>query len=473
MKAITLRLRSLALAVAAAALSACATLAPDYQRPAAPVPEHWPQRPGLSTPADAPAADTLSWRDYFADPRLRAVIGQALENNRDLRVALLDIEQARARYRIQRAERLPAVSGQAGMSAQRLPGDLRSGGEAGISRQYSASVGLSSWELDLFGRIRSLQDQALETYLATEEASRSAQISLVAEVADAWFTLASDRALLALARRTFDTQQRSYDITRRSLDLGVASRLELSQLETTLQRARADVARLVAQVDSDRNALELLAGAPLAEALLPEALDDAAATLAELPAGLPSEVLVRRPDVQQAERALRAANASIGAARAAFFPSISLTASAGTASASLDGLFEAGARSWSFVPQVSVPIFNAGALQASLDVAEIQRDIGVANYEKAIQSAFREVADALARRATIDEQLDASQRLADAARQAFRLADARYDSGVDSALTQLDAQRTLYAAEQEVIATRLAETANRVALYKVLGGGWQ
>ncbi len=471
MSATTKPLRTLALAVGTALLSACGTLAPDYERPAAPVAAAWPQQ-GDETAGATPAAE-LPWHDYFTDPRLQALIARALEDNRDLSVALLNIEQARARYRIQRAERLPAIDAGARQSVQRLPADLNGNGQAAISRQYGASVGLASWELDLFGRIRSLQDAALQTYLASEEARRGAQLSLVAELAEAWFTLAADRSQLALAQRTFEAQQQSRDITARSLALGVASRLELSQLETTLQRARADVARLEAQVAADRNALELLAGGPLAEALLPTSLDDAGGTLALPPAGLPSEVLVRRPDVLQAEHRLQAANADIGAARAAFFPSISLTAAAGTASASLDGLFEAGARSWSFVPQVSVPIFHAGALQASLEVAEIQRDIEVANYEQAIQSAFREVADALAERATIDRRLDAERKLVEASRDAFDLSDARYRRGIDSYLNQLDAQRTLYAAEQELIRTRLVETSNRVQLYKALGGGWR
>jgi multidrug efflux system outer membrane protein len=466
------RLRTLTLSLMALGLSACASLAPDYARPDAPVRSQWPAGGAVSTATEATPAAELAWQAYFPDPRLQQLIGQALANNRDLRVAVLNIASARAQYRIQRAGRFPSVSADASQSAARTPGELTSSGEPTISRQYSASLGVS-WEIDLFGRIRSLQDQALETYLATEEARRATQISLVAEVADAWLTLAADQALLDLARRTYDTRAESLALMQRSYELGAASRLDLSQLQSTTARARADLAAAQAQVAKDRNAIELLAGGAVDASWLPASLADVAQPVAELPAGVPAEVLVRRPDVLQAERQLRAANANIGAARAAFFPSINLTGSYGSASANLDGLFESGSRAWTFVPSVSLPIFNAGALRASLDVAELQRDIRVANYEKAIQSAFREVADALADRTTITERVDAVTALVAAARKSFELSDARYRNGLDSYLAQLDAQRTLYSAEQELIAVRLVEASNRVALYKVMGGGWQ
>ncbi|MCB1889176.1 MAG: efflux transporter outer membrane subunit [Rhodocyclaceae bacterium] len=466
----TSTLRTALLALTAATLSACTTLAPDYQRPEAPVPTTWHGAP----PAASGVAGEQPWHEVFMDPRLRQVIAQALGHNRDLRIAALNIERARARYRIQRAELLPTVDGTASSTARRVPGDLSGSGEAVVSRQHALSVGITAWELDLFGRVRSLREQALQTYLATEEAARAAQVSLVAEVASAWLTLAADRSLLALAQDTLVAQQQTLDITRRSVELGAASRLAVSQLETTVARARADVARQRAQVAKDHNALDLLAGAPVGDELLPASLDDTGTmALAAVPEGVSSELLVRRPDVMQAERDLQAANANIGAARAAFFPTISLTASAGTASASLDGLFEAGQRTWSVIPSVSVPIFNAGALAASLDVAELQRDINVAAYERAIQSAFREVADALADRSTIAERVAAGEALVAAAREGFTLSEARTRNGVDSYLSLLDAQRTLYSAEQELIATRLAETSSRVTLYKVLGGGWQ
>lgn len=465
------RLRITTIALAAMLAGGC-SLIPEYQRPAAPVPAAFPNASSNAASA-APQADTLAWRDYFADARLREVIELALTSNRDLRVAALNIERARAQYGIQRAALFPAIGATGAENAQRLPGDLSVTREPRISRQFSATLGFSAYELDFFGRVRSLEEQALEQYLATEEARRSAQIALVAEVANTWLTLAADRERLALARSTYGTRQKSYDLTRRSFDAGAVSALDLRQAETLLEGARADVARYTALVAQDGNALALVVGAPLPDETLPEKLTDALTTVAELPAGVPSEVLVRRPDILQAERALRAANASIGAARAAFFPSITLTAAAGTASASLDGLFQGGSGTWSFLPQIRIPIFEGGRLQASLDAAEIQRDINVAQYEKAIQSAFREVADGLAVRATVTEQLDARRKLVAATAETYRLSDARYRAGVDSYLGLLDAQRALYGAELDLIGVRLSEASSRVALYKALGGGWK
>ena len=462
-------LRTLTVAIAASLASAC-TMIPEYQRPAAPVPASFPN---AAQAAAATSADAIAWHDYFADARLREVIALALTNNRDLRVAALNIEQARAQYRIQRADLFPSIDAIGGQTAQRLPGDLSSSGEADVIRQYSATVGFSAYELDFFGRIRSLNAQALEIYFGTEEARRSAQISLVAEVASTWLTLAFDRERLALARNTYETRLKSHDLIRRSSEAGAVSALDVHQSQQLLQSARADVARFSSFVAQDENALALIVGAPVPADLLPATLTDTVSAVAELPAGVPSEVLTRRPDVLQAERSLRAANASIGAARAAFFPSISLTAAAGTASSTLDGLFGGGSGTWNFIPLIRIPIFEAGRLQASLDVAEVQRDINVAFYEKTIQTAFREVADALAERATLAERLDARRQQVEATQAAFRLSEARYKGGVDSFLGLLDAQRSLYLAEQELIVVRLADAANRVALYKVLGGGWQ
>ena len=467
-----LPLRGLLTALAASALGACSMM-PVFERPAAPVPASFPQAAPTEATAVAPLADTVAWRDYFADERLREVIALALENNRDLRVAALNIERARAQYGIQRADLFPSIAASGGQSAQRVPGDLSMSGDSTVSRQYSANLGFASYELDFFGRVRSLEEQALQTYLGTEEARRSAQISLIAEVANAWLRLAADRERLALARSTFETRQKSFELTQRSFDLGAVSALDLRQAETLMQTARADAARYAALVAQGENALALVVGTGVPATLQPPALGEQVAAIAELPAGLPAEVLVRRPDILQAERALMAANASIGAARAAFFPRITLTASAGTVSSALSGLFDGGSGAWSFVPQIRLPIFEAGRLQASLDVAEIQRDIHVAQYEKAIQSAFREVGDVLAERATLAEQLDARRKLVEAANKSFALSDARYKGGVDSYLNLLDAQRSLYGAELELISTRLSDASNRVALYKALGGGWQ
>jgi multidrug efflux system outer membrane protein len=467
------KLRTLVVAVAAALAGAC-SLIPAYERPAAPVPAAFPD----AAPADAGkagvAADALAWREYFADARLRELIDLALANNRDLRVATLNIERARAQYGIQRAELFPSLTANGGLTAQRRqPAEAGSDAEPTTTRQYTATVGFASYELDFFGRLRSLNEQALEQYLGTEEARRSAQISLVAAVAETWLRLAADRERLALSNGTLATRQKSYELIKRSVDVGATSALELRQAQTLFEGARADVARYTALVAQDRNALALVVGAPVPVQLLPDSLAESLTGVAELPAGVPSEVLARRPDILQAERQLRAANANIGAARAAFFPRITLTATAGSASSTLDDLFDAGTGTWSFVPQIVLPIFHAGQLSANLEAARVQREITLAQYEKAIQAGFREIADALAERATLAEQLDARRKLVDATADGFRLSDARYRAGVDSYLGLLDAQRTLYGAELDLIGVRLSEAANRVALYKALGGGWQ
>ncbi len=464
------QIRFLVLALGASLVAGCASMAPEYQRPAAPVPAEFPQADTKSV-TSVPSAVDIPWREYFADPRLREVIAQALANNRDLRVATLNIEKARAQYQIQRADLFPSVGATGSQSAQRLPGDLSSSGEAATSRQYNASIGFTAWELDFFGRIRSLNDAAMQQYLATEEAQRSVQISLIAEVAQLWLTYAADRERLDLANRTYATRVKSHELIRRSFEVGVSSALDVRQSESLVQSARADKARYQTVVALDENALTLLLGSSLRAEWMPESLGASVSAVGELPVGLPSEVLVRRPDILQAEYALRAENANIGAARAAFFPRITLTAGAGTASSALDGLFDGGSGAWSFVPQIRVPIFEAGRLQASLDVAEVQRDIGIAQYEKAIQNAFREVADVLAEKATLDERLDARRKLVAANADSVRLSEVRYTSGMDNFFVLLDAQRTLFASELLLIEVRLSEAINRVVLYKVLGGG--
>lgn len=460
---------------AALLLSGCVNLAPRYERPAAPVPAHYPDAPadaGSNGATSGAANADVGWRTFFADAKLRGLIELALDNNRDLRVAVLNIAQARAQYRIQDAATLPTLSASGSGTATRTPASLSATGEALTSHQYSATLGVSAYELDLFGRVRNLSAQALEQYLATEEARRSTQISLVAEVATAYLTWAADLERLALARETLRSQSDTYTLTQRSFELGSASALTLRQVQTSVDSARVDVARYTGQIAQDRNALALLLGAPVPGELAPGALGDGPGALPELPAGLPSELMLRRPDLLQSEHKLKAATANIGAARAAFYPRISLTASAGSGSADLSGLFKGGSGTWTFLPQVSLPIFDGGSNRASLDSAIAGRDIAVAQYEQAIQSAFREVADALAQREALSGQLQAQQSLVEASGDALKLSDARFARGVDSYLDVLDAQRSWYGAQQTLIGMRLSRLTNGVTLYKALGGGW-
>lgn len=450
------------------ALAGCTSLAPRYTRPAAPVSDTLPAGvPAIAS--DAGAVVDLPWRQVFLDTRLQQVIALALENNRDLRIALLNIETQRAQYRIQRAASLPSIDASAAQSRSR---GTDASGQSGVSRSASAEVGIASWELDLFGRVRSLKDQALENWLATTETQRGTRLTLVAEVASAWLTLCADQQRLELARQTLHNQQQTLALTQERHAQGIVSGLDLSQVEASVHSARSDLASYTVQLAQDRTALELLVGTRLEAPLLPssEALDSAVA-LAPIRSGLDSRVLLDRPDVLAAEHALKAANANIGAARAAFFPSIALTANTGRSSDALSSLFSGGLRTWSFIPSISIPIFHAGALKAELDVATLGKHIEVARYEKSIQSAFAEVADALVARANLDEQLEAQRALVAANQRGFTLADTRYRTGVDSYLEALDAQRSLYSAQQAQITLQLSEANNRVTLYKVLGGG--
>ncbi len=457
-------------------LAAC-TLIPSYQRPSLPVPATYPAtavapEAGTNTPGAIAAAD-IGWRDFFTDDKLRSVIALALDHNRDLRVAVLDIEQSRAQYRLQRAALLPTIDATFGGDSARTPQSVAEPGQPAVTRDYSAGIGVSAYELDLFGRLRSLTAEARETLLATEEARRNVQISLVAEVAQDYLTLAADRQRLALAGQTLRSQSESLELTRREAEIGSASDLSLREAETTVESARVDVARYSGQIAADVDALDLVVGAPVPGVLQPRELDAEHALDAriELPAGLPSDLLERRPDVLEAERTMRAANADIGAARAAFFPSITLTASEGTASNALSGLFAAGSRAWVFAPQVTLPIFTGGRNRANLAGARVARDIDVAKYEKTVQTAFREVADALAQRESLKQQLTAQQALVAASSDAYRLSDVRFRRGVDSYLNALDAQRSLYAAQQSLIGIELSRMSNMVALYQALGGG--
>lgn len=461
----------LSLAVTAFILGGC-SLIPDYQTPEAPVAEQWPQGPAYSPTQSADvAAAEQGWRQFFNDPALQQLIQTALVNNRDLRVAALNIDAYRAQYRIQRADLFPAVSANGSGSRQRIPANMSQTGQSGITSQYSATLGVSAYELDLFGRVRSLSEQALETYLSSEQARRSTQISLVASVANAYYTWQADQALFKLTEETLKNYQESYNLTRRSNEVGVASALDLSQARTAVEGARVKYSQYQRLVAQDVNSLTVLLGTGI-PTNLPEPLRLDADQLAEVPAGLPSDLLQRRPDIQEAEHLLKAANANIGAARAAFFPSISLTANAGTLSTDMGGLFKGGSGTWLFQPQINLPIFTAGSLKASLDYAKIQKDINVARYEKSIQTAFQEVSDGLAARKTFEEQLQAQQDLVQANQDYYRLAERRYRIGIDSNLTFLDAQRNLFSAQQALIGDRLSQLTSEVNLYKALGGGW-
>jgi multidrug efflux system outer membrane protein len=457
--------------VAAALLAGCVNLAPVYSRPEAPVPATWPASTGAKEAKDATVSATTGWQSFITDDRLRRTIALALANNRDLRVAVQNIEKARAQYGVQRAELFPSIAATAGATRARTSAATSSSGESSIGSTYSASLGFSSYELDLFGRVRNLNEAALQSYLSTEATTHSTQISLVAEVASAWLTLAADNERLKLAQDTLASQQRTYALTGRMHELGASSALSLAQAQTTVDSARVDVASYTAQVALDRNALDLLAGATVPGELLPAAGMATASALVDVPAGLPSTLLQQRPDVLAAEHTLQGSNADIGAARAAFFPTISLTASSGSSSTALSGLFKGGNSTWSFAPSVSLPIFNAGSNRASLDSAKAQREIDLATYEKTVQTAFREVADALATRGSIGEQIAAQQSLVDATQKSYTLSNALYRSGSYSFLEVLDAQRSLYTAQQTLIGLRLSEQSNRITLYKVMGGG--
>jgi len=470
--------RSIAFVIPLLALSACVNLAPDYQQPAAPVASTWPQSPATNASPKQPTANELDWLTFFTDARLRDVVRLGLEHNRDLQIATLNIERARAQYGIASADTLPSIGVDAQASRSRTPASVSNSGETTLSSRYTVDLGLTSYEIDFFGKIRNLKAAALQRYLAAQEARRSAQISLVSEIAAAWLQLEATGQQLALARSTLLNQQKSHDLIRRSHALGAESGLTLAQSQTTVDAARVKVAEYETQQAQDINALTLLTGTAVPPALLPPAdfaLQGRAATrLVMPPDGLPSSVLQQRPDILAAEHDLIAANADIGAARAAFFPSISLLGSAGTASSSLSGLFSGGTLAWSVVPSVHLPIFDGGANRANLNLTKAQKDILLATYEKAIQTAFREVADALAVRTTIATRLQSQQSLVASTYRSFQLSSALFTRGGGTGFLEvLDAQRAYYAAQQDMITIRLLEQMNRLALFKTLGGGWQ
>jgi multidrug efflux system outer membrane protein len=473
-------MRSIAAALALASVSAC-SLAPKYVRPDLPVPPSWPQGDAYLRESEAPLP-SVAWRDIFRDPRLQALVEQALANNRDLRVAAANIAAAREQYRIQRAELFPTVAGLASYSygeGGAGAGTTFTGGTGtgtgttlltGSNSSFSVNLGVTDWEIDLFGRIRSLSSAALNRYFGQEAAARATRLTLVGDIATTWLTYAADQSLLAIAQDTARSAEQSVRLTRARLEGGIAPRTDLRQAEQILATAQASVANQRTLVAQDINALQLLVGAPIDPARLPASIEEAGQTVSELPPGLDSGVLLRRPDVVQAEYELRATNAEIGAARAQLFPRISLTGLVGFASTALRTLFDGDSFSWSVAPNASYPISRAGAGRAGVRVTQAQRDAALATYERTVQSAFREVSDALARRGTITDQLSANRRNVDAAADTFRLAEARYRGGIDTFLATLDAQRSLFTARQTLVQSQLIGASNLVTLYRTLGG---
>lgn len=455
----------------AVGLSGC-TMIPKYNRPEAPIPGQWPS--GAAYPVTQPSASSsnvmqIKWQEFFTDPKLHKIIEMALQNNRDLRLAALHMERARGLYGIKRSDLLPVVNADGGGGEQQVSADFVSPGAKRTSKAYEVNLGVAAWEIDFFGRIRSLEKQALEEYLDTEQARRSAQISLIFSVANAYLALASDRENFALAKSTLESQRSSYKLVKRQYELGVATRLDLHRAKTPVEIARRDIARYEQLVAQDQNALNLLAGSSVPEDLLPSDLSSVSPTGA-ISTGISSEVLLNRPDIVAAEHQLKGAYANIGAARAAFFPRISLTTTLGSASSELSGLFKAGTATWLYAPQLVMPVFDARTWSA-YRVSKADREIALTKYEKAIQTAFKEVADVLAVNGTVGQRVAAQQSLVDTLAETHKLANSRYVMGIDSYLGVLDAQRSLFAAQQALVYLRQEKLANQVRLYAVLGGG--
>jgi multidrug efflux system outer membrane protein len=457
----------------AGVVSGC-SMAPKYVRPDAPVATTYPGQAETTdgkTASDSQAhVAEIGWRNFFPDQRLQTLIGTALVNNRDLRVAALRIEEARALYNIQSADLYPNLNVTATGQRGRTPASISPTGTTVVSSNYQVGLGLAAFELDFFGRVRSLSDAALAQYLATEEAQRAAHISLVSEVATAYLTERGYAEQYDLAKRTYETRADAFKLAKQRFDVGALSALDLQQDEASMQTARVAQLALARQRAQAWNALTVLVGQPLTD--LPPAEDLSKLDLAtDLPAGLPSDLLTQRPDIRSAEQSLISANANIGAARAAFFPQISLTAAVGTASNELSGLFDAGSRAWSFTPQMVLPIFQAGRNVANLKLSEVRKNIEIATYEKTIQTAFREVSDALVARGLLDEQIDAQRRVRDAQAERLKLANQRFDNGIASSLDVLDAERDLFSADLDLVQARQLRLTNAVDLYRSLGGG--
>ena len=464
MKLKTLSLSALTVLV----LSAC-QLAPEQQAIELPVPDAY----ASAAQGSGTAAAELHWQQFFSNPKLQQLIELSLKNNKDLQIAALNVQRVRALYQIEDSALYPSLDLNASGTRQRLPADLTGTGKAQINQQYSATVGMTSYELDFWGKVRNQSEQALQQLYSTEQAQLSSQISLVSELANAWLTYAADQQLLELATHTLHSQQKTLELTEQSYKLGAASAVTLQQVKSTVATAKVDIARYQRLLARDQNALDLLTGTQVSTDLLPDQPLSKLLQLPELPAGLPSDLLQQRPDIKAAEHDLLAANANIGIAKAAFFPSISLTANAGSASAELDNLFKGGSGSWSFTPSINLPIFTMGRTQANLEVAEAQQQVALLTYQQKIQQAFREVSDGLADRAGYAAQLQAQQDLANSNQQSFLLSEARFKQGADSYLQVLDAQRSWYSAQQQLISGQQALLASQISLYKVLGGGWQ
>ena len=463
----TLRLKQLSAAMLVVGVLSGCTLAPTYQRPQAPVEGSYPADAKGQAAYDAA---TLGWRQFFPDQRLQALIAAALENNRDLRTAALNIEEARAQYQIARADLLPTLNATGSESRTRLSSSQSTTGAPLITKSYQVGLAVPAYELDFFGRVRSLKDAALSTYLSTEEAKQSVQISLVSQVAQAYLTERSYAEQLKLAQQTLESRQSNLGLAQKRFDVGASSALDLRLSNTLVQSARTSVATLLRQRAQAENALTLLVGTNVKD--LPAGQDLSLQNIVtDIPAGVPSDLLARRPDIRSAEQKLLAANANIGAARAAFFPRISLTGSFGSASSSLGGLFDSGSGAWSYGPQLSLPIFDFGRNSANLDVAEVRKNQAIVTYEKTIQTAFREVADALVARGTLDEQIEAQEAFLKAQQERLNLTDLRYKNGIASSLDQLDAQRDLFSAQQALIQARQLRLNNAIDLYRALGGG--
>ena len=460
-----MKAKLISVSVAALMLSAC-NMAPDMEQRELPVAQNY------VTQGTAGDINALNWQSFFSNAQLQQLIALTLENNKDIKTAALNVQQVRAMYQIEDSALYPSIDLNASGTRQRLPADLSGTGQATISENYSATVGLTAYEIDLWGKVRNQSEQALQNLYSAEYSLTSVRISLISELVNAWLNYATDKELLALANETLKSQQESLELTRKTFALGAASQLTLSQLESTVATAKVDIANYQRLLKRDKNALDFLVGKTVTADLLPSQNIDDVLSLPDVPVGLPSELLTQRPDIKAAEHDLLAANANIGVAKAAFYPSISLTANAGTASADLSNLFDSGSGTWSFVPSVNLPIFNMGRNQANLDVAKAQQEMAITSYEQTIQQAFKEVSDALADREGYMHQLDALNDLYQSNELSFTLSDARFQKGADSYLQVLDAQRNWYSAGQQLILGKQAYLASQINLYKALGGGW-